>query len=176
MIASSTIVSANPGGVKIATFETEKVIHKPKEPVVFTIAFTAIDNHQNKASREYDVQVWVESELNPAVMITSKKLALKPEQVVQAPVYNQPFFTTPEMINAKIQKLKLEWKSPDKNVFGHRYDHRIRLDSGVTRSLRSRHATVAAATKADLRRHAALSARVTAALGTIQPSSVVIGG
>ena len=56
------------------------------------------------------------------------------------------------------------------------YDHRIRLDSGVTRSLRSRHATVAAATKADLRRHAALSARVTAALGTIQPSSVVIGG
>ena len=54
------------------------------------------------------------------------------------------------------------------------YDHRIRLDPGVTRSLRSRHATVAAASKAELRRHAALSARVTAALGTIQPSSVVI--
>ena len=45
----------------------------------------------------------------------------------------------------------------------------------VPRSLRSRHARVAAAAKVELRRHAALSARGTAAIGTTQADSVVTG-
>ena len=87
-----------PGNVMISSFDTDKAIYQTGKPVVFSVAFTAGDNHESDADKELDIQIWVEREMEKPFLATSKKVKAAGGSQVE----------------------KLEWLWADKNVFGHR--------------------------------------------------------
>jgi len=88
-----------PGAVEIRDFRTEKVIYKPGERVQFRVKFTPTTNHQENAAEDLRAQIWVERELTPAFLATSRGIK------------------TPDR---SPQEVTLVWQDADKDVFGHR--------------------------------------------------------
>jgi len=57
-----------PAAVTIDRFETEKVIYKPGETVKFFCDFTSSDNHENNSPGQFEIQLWLERELDRPVL------------------------------------------------------------------------------------------------------------
>jgi hypothetical protein len=116
-LLAETVAAAEPlvypGAVTIERFEAERVIVKPGEDVRFQCDFTSYDNHESNSPGQFEVQIWIERQLE------------KPTRCAAKPVQRT--------IGAN--RVELTWKA-ERGVFGHRAT--VKLVDGFGRVLAER--------------------------------------